>query len=129
MRSQKDRERVIEIDTDDLAATAIAPIVMAILELVRSQSVVDGPAVAALLPEEDSQRLTEILFRDEPEEGATLEDCMDTFRRENIVRAGRQMVREIGRGTPAEEPSSESEELDRQLMQLQQLARQRDALL
>lgn len=129
MRSEKDRERVLEIDTDDLAATAIAPIVMAILDLVRSQSAVDAPAVAARLPEEHSQRLTEILFRDEPEEGATLDDCLDTFRRENIVRAGRQMVREIGRGKPAEEPSSETEELDRQLMQLQQLARQRDALL
>ena len=74
-------------------------------------------------------RIVGLNFRDEPQEGPTIDDCLDVFRRERIRREERQAVRQVGRGTKNEDASSDSEELDRQLMHVQQLARQRDALL
>ena len=128
MRSSSDRQRLREMGTDDLAATAIAPIVSAILESDGDQEALDASTVCARLPEEDSQTLTRIMFRDEPSEGASFDDCMDAFRRDNLTRAERQVASQLNRSRQNDQPSSESEDLDRQLMQLQQLARQRDAL-
>ena len=130
MRSEDDRRRLeTMIDEIDLEATAIAPIVTSVLELTRQEQTIDASAVCEHLSEEDSQLLTRILFRDEPEEGSTIEDCLETFQRERIKREERQAVRELGRESENQETSSDPGELDRQLMHLQLLARQRDALL
>jgi len=129
MRSEDER-RTAEglIDETDLEATTIAPIVTSILELTRQGIKVEASVVCARLSEEDGQRLTRILFRDEPEEGATLEDCLHSFQRDRITREERQVTRALAQESKGE-ASSDPEELDRRLMQLQQLARQRDALL
>lgn len=130
MRSKDERRRQESlIDETDLEATMIAPIVASILDLTRQEKRVDASAVSERLSDEDSQLLTRILFRDEPQEGATIEECLNTFQRERITREERRAVRELGRESNNEDVSSDSEELDRQLMHVQQLARQRDALL
>ena len=130
MRSEDGRRRLAEsIDETDLEATNIAPIVASILDLTRQKKRVDASAVFERLSDKDIQLLTRILFRDEPQEGATIEDCLNTFQRERIKREERQALRELGRESKTEGVSSDSEELDRRLMHVQQLARQRDALL
>ncbi|MEE8411566.1 MAG: DNA primase, partial [Acidobacteriota bacterium] len=130
MRSKDERRRQESlIDETDLEATMIAPIIASILDLTRQEKKVDASAVSERLSDEDSQLLTRILFRDEPQEGATIEECLNTFQRERIAREERRAVRELGRESKNEDVSSDSEELDRQLMHVQQLARQRDALL
>ncbi len=130
MRSKDERRRQESlIDETDLEATMIAPIIASILDLTRQEKKVDASAVSERLSDEDSQLLTRILFRDEPQEGATIEECLNTFQRERITREERRAVRELGRESKNEDVSSDSEELDRQLMHVQQLARQRDALL
>jgi DNA primase len=130
MRSEDERRRQESlIDETDLEATAIAPIVASILDLTRQEQRVDASAVCERLSDENSQLLTRILFRDEPQEGPTIEDCLNTFQRERIAREERRALRDLGRELKNEDVSSDSEELDRQLMHVQQLARQRDALL
>ena len=130
LRSEDGRRRLAEsIDETDLEATNIAPIVASILDLTRQEKRVNASAVFERLSEKDTQLLTRILFRDEPEEGPTIEDCLNTFQRERIAREERLALRELGRESKNEDVSSDSEELDRQLMRVQQLARQRDALL
>jgi len=130
MRSEDERRRAEAlIDETELEATLIAPIVKSILDLTRQGIKVEASAVCARLSEEDSQRLTRILFRDEPHEGSNIEDCLNTFQREKIAREERQAVRALGRESRGKDSSSDPEELDRRLMHVQQLARQRDALL
>lgn len=130
MRSEEERRRAEEfIDETDLEATAIAPIVTSILDLTRQGIRVDASAVSARLSDEDGQRLTRILFRDEPQEGSSVEDCLQAFQRDRIKREERRAVLALGRDNQGGESSSDPGELDRQLMHLQQLARQRDALL
>ncbi|TDI45435.1 MAG: DNA primase [Acidobacteria bacterium] len=130
MRSKDERRRQESlIDETDLEATMIAPIVASILDLTRQEKRVDASTVSERLSDEDSQLLTRILFQDEPQGGATIEECLNTFQRERITREERRAVRELGRESKNEDVSSDSEELDRQLMHVQQLARQRDALL
>ena len=130
LRSEDGRRRLAEsIDETDLEATNIAPIVASILDLTRQEKKVNASSVFERLSEKDTQLLTRILFRDEPEEGPTIEDCLNTFQRERIAREERLALRELGRESKNEDVSSDSEELDRQLMRVQQLARQRDALL
>ena len=127
MRSEEDRNRAEGlIETTDLEATAIAPIVATILDLTRQGQTINASAVSARLSEEHAQLLTRILFRDEPQEGPGLDDCLHTFQRERIGREERQAIRALGANQKIR--SSDSGELDRQLMHLQQLARQRDAL-
>ncbi|NIM61066.1 MAG: DNA primase [Acidobacteria bacterium] len=130
MRSEDGRRRLVEsIDETDLAATHIAPIVAVILDLTRRKERVDASSVLEQLSDKDAQLLTRILFRDEPQEGPTIEDCLATFQRDRIIREERQAIRELGRESKTDDASSDSEELDRRLMHVQQLARQRDALL
>jgi hypothetical protein len=130
MRSEDGRRRLDKlIDETDLEATNIAPIVASILDLTRQEKRVDAAAVFEQLSDQDTQLLTRILFRDEPQVGPTIEDCLNTFQRERIAREERRALRDLGRELKNEDVSSDSEELDRQLMHVQQLARQRDALL
>ena len=74
----------------------------------------------------DKDLCTRIAFRAEPEIGPSVEDCLWAFRRERLQKQGRQVVRELSklqRGSKGAEG-----DVDRQLMRLQELAKQRDAL-
>ena len=83
---------------------------------------------AALEDEADRELLTRIVFRDEPEKGPGVEDCLWTCRRERLERRGREVVKEIGMlQKDAEQPDATSQ-LDERLAEIQRLARQRDAL-
>ncbi len=110
-----------ERDMADLEGSRILPIVRTIVDLARRGAQVDYPAVREAL-EQDSDRdlLTRIAFREEPEEGPTADDCLSAFRRRRLTLESRRLRREIG-----EQP----EMVDTQLTRLQELARQRDALL
>ncbi len=115
-----------EFDIADVEGTRICPIVEKILELARDGRSVDYPTLMSHLTEEaDTELLTRIAFREEPDKGPNVEDCLCTLRREKLTREGKQMIRKIGKvadGSPSQP------DVDQQLMQLQQLARQRDAL-
>jgi len=129
LSSEQERGRwANELDPEDLTETAVAPIVDTILRLTREGGRVDHPAVLAALPNEaERDLLRRIAFRDEPEAGPTVEDCLWTCRRERLQRRGREVATEIDRlqkaaGSP-KDPS-----LDERLAELQRLARQRDEL-
>lgn len=118
-----------ELELTELDDTRVQPIVRVIVELARKQAQVDYPTVRdALDSEEDRDLLTQIAFRDEPEEGPNVQDCLSAFRRRRLAREGRKLRRQIGdrqQAGPADFPSAD---VDRQLARLQELARQRDAL-
>ncbi len=82
---------------------------------------VEYPVVRDAL-EQDSDRdlLTRIAFREEPEEGPTVDDCLSAFRRQRLTMESKRLRREIG--------DLQQDTVDRQLTRLQELARQRDAL-
>lgn len=108
-------------DWNDLEGTQVLPIVRAIAELARQDKAADFATVhEALEDEDDRDLLNRIAFRDEPEDGPTVEDCLWTFKRQKLTREGHRLRRRIG-VVPAADVDSE-------LMRLQELARQRDAL-
>lgn len=128
LRSATEREQWADaLDLDDLRGTEIGPIVEAIVRLTKQGREVDYRAVFEAL-DEGSHRdlLTRIAFRDEPETGPTVEDCLWAFRRRKIVHEGRQVRRAIA---DLQQDQVPPEEVDRQLQRLEQLARQRDAFL
>jgi DNA primase len=110
------------LDASDLQGHAVAPIVQTILRLHGEGRPVDAPSVLQAL-EDDALRelLTRIAFRDEPAEGPGVEDCLFAFRRERLLRQGRELLRGIGSADPGD--------VDRQLSEWQRLARQRDELM
>ena len=129
LRSEEERARwVTELDPEDLAETEVAPIVDTIFRLVREGGQVDHPTVLSALSD-DAERdlLTRIAFRDEPETGPTVEDCLWACKRERLRRRGREVASEIDRLEKAD-GSPEDSSLDERLAELQRLARQRDAL-
>jgi DNA primase len=131
LRSDEDRRRWVagEPDLSDLERTQVLPIVRAIVELAQSDAQVDYPTVLdALTQDADRDLLTRIAFRDEPEDGPTVEECLSALRRQRLKREGTKLRREIvdlQRRKPGDEPPAD---VDRQLTRLQELARQRDAL-
>ena len=131
LQSESERQPWVsgELELTELDDTRVQPIVRVIVELARKQAQVDYPAVlAALESEEDRELLTHIAFRDEPEEGPNVEDCLTAFRRRRLAREGRKLRRKIGdqqQAGPADFPPAD---VDRQLARLQELARQREAL-
>ena len=131
LRSDEDRRRLIadEADLSDLERTQVLPIVRAIVELARNEAQVDYPTVLdALTHDADRDLLTRIAFRDEPEEGPTVDDCLSALRRQKLTREGKTLRRRIGdlqQRKPGDEPPAD---VDRQLTRLQELARRRDAL-
>jgi len=72
--------------------------------------------------------LTRIAFREEPDEGPSVEDCLWACRRERLERRKRELAREIGRDQKDADRSGANPQLDEQLAELQRLALQRDAL-
>jgi DNA primase len=110
-----------ERDLADFEGSQILPIVRKIIDLAASGSGVDYPTVLEAL-EQDSDRdlLTRIAFREEPEKGPTVEDCLSAFRRQKLTSESKKLRRGMD--------DLPQEVVDRQLTRLQELARQRDAL-
>jgi len=101
--------------------------VKTILRLTEAGEPVDYPAVLSSLEDQNDQALlTRIAFREQPEDGPSVKDCLWAFRRERLTRQGRRAVRELGK---TQQKGSETTDVDRQLLEVQQLAKQRDALL
>jgi len=110
-----------EIDLEDLAGTRVLPIVRTIVEMAATGKPVDYTVVLdALDDESDRTLLTAIAFREEPEEGPSVGDCLEALRRGRLRREEKKLAQEIKGSGPAE--------IDQQLMRLQQLAQQRDAI-
>lgn len=129
LRSEEEQERLeAGFDPVDLQGTEVLPVVQAIVGLRREGKPVDYPSVLDALQEEaDRDLLTRIAFRDEPDEGPNVEDCLWAFKRQRLAREKRKVRREIGELQQTQGQISTAE-LDRRLMHLQQLARQRDAI-
>lgn len=129
LRSEDERSRwAEELDWSDLENTAVEPIVRLILQLAKEGKPVDHPAVlAALERESDQELLTRIAFRDDPESGPSVEDCLCAFRRRRLQREEREVLRQIGNNQKASGAEDSALE-DRKLQRLQELARRRDAL-
>ena len=131
LKSEADRERWVEGEWDlaELEGTDVVPIVRVIVDLARRGARVDHPGVLEALDDEsDRDLLTRIAFREEPEEGPSMDDCLAAFRKQTLKREGKELRRQIGdlqRSKPGDVPPAD---VDRQLTRLQELARQRDAL-
>jgi hypothetical protein len=116
---------------EDLDQTEVAEIVRTIVRLTGEGGSVDYAAVLeALEADSDRELLTSIAFRDEPIEG-DVEDCLWACRLERSKHKHRAAVRQIGElektgSTDATERPSD--EVDRMLTRVQELARQRDTL-
>jgi DNA primase len=123
LQSEEELERWVggERDMADLEGSQILPILRVIVDLAQGGAKVEYPVVRDAL-EQDSDRdlLTRIAFREEPEEGPTVDDCLSAFRRQRLTMESKRLRREIG--------DLQQETVDRQLTRLQELARQRDAL-
>jgi DNA primase len=130
LRSEEERLRwVDEIDREDLAGTQVGAIVETILRLTREGRPVDGPLVlSALQDEHDHELFTRIAFREDPESGPGIEDCLCALRRDRLQREGKQRVREIVELQDKPDSSADAADVNERLKQLQQLAKQRDAL-
>ena len=128
LRSEEERAHwAQELDETDIEGTRVAPIVKAILRRAREGQPVDAPAVLQDLTDEaDRDLCTRIAFRAEPETGPSVEDCLWTFKRERLQKQGRDVVRELNK--LQKDPDDAEGDVDRQLMRVQELARQRDAL-
>jgi len=130
LRSEDERLRwVDEIDRQDLVGTQVGAIVETILRLTREGRAVDGPLVlSALQDEHDHELFTRIAFREDPEEGPGVEDCLCALKRDRLHREGKQRVRELVELQGAGESAADAADVNERLLQLQQLARQRDEL-
>jgi DNA primase len=123
LRSDDDRRRWVEgeLEMAELEGLQVARIVHTLIDLAREGATVDYPVVLnALEDEDDRDLLTRIAFREEPEEGPTLDDCLSAFRKQKLTREGKKLRKRIG--------SEPVNDVDRHLTRLQELARQRDAL-
>ncbi len=107
----------------------VAGIVAAILRLDGAGRAVDYPAVLdALEDEADKKLLTRLAFRDEPENGPGVADCLWALQRRRLAQQGREELSRLAELQGAEPQSPEAGELDDHLLRIQELARQRDAL-
>jgi DNA primase len=130
LRSEEDRTKLAaEPDPAEIAGSAVAAIVATVLRLVREGEAVDLPSVLDALPsDEDRDLLTRIAFRDEPEDGPGVEDCLCAFRREALAREQKAATRRIGRIQADPTSGTDAAQTDRWLEHVQALARARDAL-
>lgn len=121
LRSETERRALVDDETwrDDLDGSAVFPIVDTIVRLTREGTPVEYPTVlGALGAEGDRDLLTRIAFREDPDDGPTVDDCRWTFRRARLQRLEREKARGLDRAS----------DVDRHLRELQELARQRDAM-
>jgi DNA primase len=131
LQSEAERRRWVEgeLDPAELEGTRVLSIVRTIVDLARREAQVDHPTVLnALTDETDRELLTRIAFRDEPEEGPTMDDCLSAFRRQKLTREGKRLRRQISDLQRRESGDEPPADVDVQLTRLQELARRRDAL-
>jgi DNA primase len=130
LRSEDERRRWVgHIDPVDLEESAVERIVTKILGLAAADRPADVPTLLAELDDDaDRELLTRIAFRDEPEEGPGVEDCLVPFRRRRLARERSSLRREIEPRPEPGAPAANPDDLNRNLERLQQLARQRDQL-
>ena len=119
-----------ELAPEDLDGTRVQRIVKTIFGLVDDGHEVDYPAVHNALDRDgDRDLLAQIAFREEPEAGPDVSDCVWSLQQRRLTRESRQAAREIDRlqrgsqSSAAENPT----DVNDQLARLQELARQRDA--
>jgi DNA primase len=118
-----------ERDLSDLEETRVLPIVRAIVDLAQREARVDFPAVIdAMHDDADRDLLTRIAFRDEPEDGPTVEECLSALRRQKLKRESTTLRRQIDASQQRKPGDAPPADVDRQLTRLQELARRRDAL-
>jgi len=86
---------------------------------------VDGRALDG---DHERDLLTRIAFRQEPEEGPGVEDCLWACRRERLERKRREVVREIGKLQQSPGETGVASQLDERLAELQRIAQRRDSL-
>jgi DNA primase len=123
---QARREMQGALEETDLGQTPVAPLVETILRLERNHERVDYPTVLnALEDEEDRDLLTRLAFQDEPDGGPGVAECLETLRRDRLLRLGRQETRRI---VELQREEADSSEVDEHLLRVQELARRRDAL-
>jgi hypothetical protein len=79
---------------------------------------------AALAEQQARDLLTRIAFKEVPDEGPGIADCMWTFKQRHMKREGNKLRRNI---REQQRNTTSAEDLDQQLLRLQQLARERDA--
>jgi len=97
--------------------------------MTRKGMTVDHPSVLAELTDEaDRERLTRIAFGDKTDEGPGVEDCLWACRRQRLQRQERDTLRKIHAMQRDAEQNPDNSDVDRQLMEIQRLAQQRDAL-
>jgi DNA primase len=130
LRSEEDRLLLADgIEWEDLAGTEVVSIIKTILLLTKEGRQVDYPEVlSALEGDSDRDLFTQIAFREEPEEGPSVEDCMWACRRQRLAREGRAITREIGALQNGNAAAADGPDVDKRLMDLQRLAEQRDTL-
>jgi DNA primase len=130
LRSPEERLSLAKrIEWEDLAGTKVVPIVKTILRMTEEGKQIDYPEVfAALQGDADRDVLNRIAFREEPDEGPTVEDCMWACKRQRLGKEGRRVVREIGDMQSGSGRPADVSNVDEQLLRMQKLAEQRDAL-
>lgn len=129
LRCAEERQRWAgELDPADLEGTQVVTIVDAILQLERASRPVDAAAVLEVLSSEaDRELLTRVAFRDEPESGPSVEDCLWTFRRKRLEREGRESLRGLVRWQQgSSQPGTDALDVDERLVHLQELHEHRD---
>jgi DNA primase len=132
LHSEQQRMKLAEVlGPDDLEQTQVAGIVRTIVRLTGEGGTVDYAAVLeALEADGDRELLTSIAFREEPIEG-DVEDCLWACRQERLKQKHKAVVRQLGeleQRKATDETERPSDEVDRMLARVQELARQRDAL-
>jgi DNA primase len=131
LQSEEERRRwaAAGCERADLEGTLVGSIVGVIADLAQGRAQVDYPTVLDRLGDEgDREVLTRIAFREEPEDGPNVEDCLAALRRQRLLREGKRLRRRIvdlGTRKPGDGPA---DDVDRELQRLQELARRRDAL-
>lgn len=121
------------LDPNVLEHPGVRTIVETILSLSRTERSCDYPSVLEALSgdegDENRDLLTQIAFRELPETGPGVEDCLWSFEQERLQRQGREAVRAVNDLQKNLGRDSEKSDVDRQLRKLQQIARSRDTML
>jgi len=130
LRSEDERTRLAaDPDPIEIEGSIVAPLVATVLRLERDGHAVDLPSVLEeLSSDEDRELLTRIAFRDEPEDGPGVADCLCAFRREALAREEKAVIRRLGRLQADSTAAADTAETDRWLEHVQALARERDTL-
>jgi DNA primase len=116
---------------EDIQLMTVAGIVRTIRELIEEGTTIDYSTVLQSLTEDaDRDLLTDIAFRDDPVEGR-VEDCLWACKRDRLRLMQRDAVRQLGElenGSPSDRTDTMTEDVNKMLSRVQEIARERDAL-